>query len=74
MVITQLNIYRNICFYKYDYNSGPKRPADMILNAFREISRLKKLDTAQSLYTYTYFALGFHHVRNLTQPAKRFRS
>ena len=34
MVITQLNLYKNICFHKYSHDSGPKVSPDMILNAF----------------------------------------
>ena len=34
MGITQFNLNKNICFYKYAHNSGPKGSPDMILSAF----------------------------------------
>ena len=34
MVITQLNLCTNMCFYKYAHNSGPTGSPDMILTAF----------------------------------------
>ena len=34
MIITQLNLYKNVCFFKYAHNSGPKGSADLILRAF----------------------------------------
>ena len=34
LVITQFNLYTNICSYKYGHNSGPKGSPGMIWNAF----------------------------------------
>ena len=34
VVITQFNLYTNICFYKYVHFSGAKGSPDIILNAF----------------------------------------
>ena len=34
MGLTQFNLSKNICFYKYAHNSGPKGSRDMILTAF----------------------------------------
>ena len=34
MLITQSDLIKNKCFYKYAHNSGPRRSPDMILNAF----------------------------------------
>ena len=45
MVMTQLNLYKNICFYKYAHNSGPKVSPGMILQAFH---CLKEWDTSQT--------------------------
>ena len=34
MGLTQFNLSKNICFYKYVHNSGPRGSPDMILTAF----------------------------------------
>ena len=34
MVMTQFNLYKNLYFYKYAHNSGPKVSPDLILHAF----------------------------------------
>ena len=34
MGLTQFNLSKNVCFYKYAHNSGPMGSPDMILPAF----------------------------------------
>ena len=34
MGLTQFNLSKNLCFYKYAHNSGPRDSPDMILSAF----------------------------------------
>ena len=34
MGLTQFNLSKNVGFYKYAHNSGPRRSPDMILTAF----------------------------------------
>ena len=34
MVVTQVNLYKNICFYKYAHDLGPEGSPDVILIAF----------------------------------------
>ena len=34
MVITQSGLIKNICFYKYAHNSGPRGFPDMIFSTF----------------------------------------
>ena len=33
-VVTQFNLYKNVCFYKYGHDSGPRGSPDMILTVF----------------------------------------
>ena len=42
MGLTQFNLSKNICFYKYAHNSGPSGSPDMILTAFEKKVHEKK--------------------------------
>ena len=79
VVVTQFNLYKDICSYKYSHTSGPKGSPDMIMSAFGVKFYEKKDEmppkACNPSYTFIYLHIPtdtiiYHHIPSYTPPLK----